>query len=408
MPPVNKKSGLAAKYGAKLDTAVKNHGADETTYGIIELPPGISNGIAHLFEAKFDVYKTGQYQGEYYFHARGTVLAPKSVQTAQGEIPVEGLQTSITLPCCETKNQKGEVTSLEDNIAAVLNEFRKLGVDTTNFTANDLEATAEVLKTQSLGSSPIYFRFSTSQSAPTPAFPNPRVWQNWHGIKGLEDFQPDTEGAVDDGGAKTAAPVSPPVAPKPTAAAPKPTTPAKPATAPTKPAAAAVPAKPAAAPAKPAAKKPEPPKAPEPPPAAVPSDEFGELTDLVGLADAGDDDAQTKLANAAREAGITDDQMKAADSWAAVAQLITGAQGGEAPAEEPAAEAPAEGGEAEWKPAVEEVYGFEPPLPGGKKGKKIEVEITAVDEATKTCSMKSLDDPKKTWTKQGWDKLQSA
>ncbi len=69
MPPVKGTSKLAAKYGAKLDQAVKAHAQDETDYGFIRLPPGIVNGIAQLTKCYFDEYKTGKNKGEMYFRA---------------------------------------------------------------------------------------------------------------------------------------------------------------------------------------------------------------------------------------------------------------------------------------------------------------------------------------------------
>lgn len=188
MPPQIKKSGLAAKYGAKLDAAIKGHANDETNYGIIRLPGGINRGIAQLTECKFDQYKSGQYQGEYYFRAAGVVLEPKSVMTPSGEQSVAGLQTSVMIPCCDTKNQQGEVTTQERHVEDILNELRKLGIDTSGATIGNLEDLAAAVK-----EAQPYFYFSTSESKgginpKTGKNYDPRVWENWHGSKGLENY----------------------------------------------------------------------------------------------------------------------------------------------------------------------------------------------------------------------------
>ncbi len=190
MPPQVKKSGLAAKYGAKLDQAIKSHAADETNYGFIRLPGGINGGVAQLTECMFGIYKPGTPNaGEYYFRAAGVVIEPKMVTTPTGEMSVAGLLTSIMHPVCDTKNSKGEVTTQEQHIEDILNELRKLGADTAGATVSNLEDLAAACK-QAMP----YFRFSTTLSSGEGINPKtkkpyePRVWENWNGTKGLENY----------------------------------------------------------------------------------------------------------------------------------------------------------------------------------------------------------------------------
>lgn len=202
MPPQKKTGGLAAKYGSKLDQAVKKHADDPTDYGMIRLPGGIKNGIARLVAAEFNTFKPGTTNaGEYYFRAAGVVVEPKSVEVDGQTVPVEGLQTSIILPVCAT-GQGDKHRTLEQNVGNILNEIRKLGADTTGAGMEDMEALAETLKEAGP-----YFRFETrtSEAVLNPDGSvkyAPRVWESWYGSKGLENYAPaDDDGTVDNTGA---------------------------------------------------------------------------------------------------------------------------------------------------------------------------------------------------------------
>lgn len=70
------KSALAAK----LNKALQSHANDETDYGMqfIDLPPGISNGVAQLIDAKIGTYKPStQYAGKEFLYLAGSVIEPK-------------------------------------------------------------------------------------------------------------------------------------------------------------------------------------------------------------------------------------------------------------------------------------------------------------------------------------------
>jgi len=184
-------NSLAAKLGSKGAKAVKAHASDETKMGIVDLPGGIKNGIAKLVECKFDQYKTGNYEGEYYFLAAGVV---QDNYANVDNIPTKGLRTQIMIPVCDTKTQAGKETPVEEHIAAILNEMRKLGLETEDAELENLEEMASDLKEVAP-----FFRFSTTQSAATERFPNPRVWQNWNGIVEMdEDEEEDDEVEEED------------------------------------------------------------------------------------------------------------------------------------------------------------------------------------------------------------------
>lgn len=381
------KSGLMAKYGAKLDNAVKKHAADPTDYGSARIPPGITNGVAKLTECTFgQVAKGKQNEGEFYFRAVGVVVEPKTVNVGGREVPVEGLQTSIMEMVCDTKTQANKVTTQEEHIENILNEMRKLGAETEGASGSDLEELAAALKEAAP-----YFRFSTSQGKPTPQYPDPRVWENWYGVKGLEDYSPPdaTEGAVEDE------------------------------------------SEPAEKPSKSASKKPlkkefnefkeeeeetaeeetteeETEDEPEENP-----DDYESLTIDELLEKAADDDelAQAELTKRAIDTGTPEGQVTKAKTWKAVAEF---ARKGEEEAEEeteeeeePVAE---EEEETPWEPSKDEIYMFKPVDPKTKKkaAKGVECEVTAVDKKAKTVTLKNLDNPKLTYAKVKWDDLESA
>lgn len=183
-----KKSGLAAKLGKAGAKAVKDHAGDETSYGQVDLPGGIRNGQAKLVECKFDTYKSGNNQGEYYWLAAGTVVSPNKAPNGQ---KVKGLRTQIMVPVCETPN-----SSLEDNLARAMNEMRKLGIDTDGCDVGDLESLAEALKEAapmfSFSTQDRYDRNDIDKKTKKPkegAKPN-GAWENWNGA--VEDDN-DTE-----------------------------------------------------------------------------------------------------------------------------------------------------------------------------------------------------------------------
>lgn len=377
-----KVGGLLAKYGAKLDRAVQAHATDETTYGMMRVPPGITNGIAKLVDAKFDVYKTGRNEGEYYFRAAGVIVEPASVVVNGVEVPCAGLQTSIMEAVCDTTKQDGTVITQEEHVENILNEMRKLAGPefTEGATGADLETLAEQLKEAGP-----YFRFSTSRRAPRPGTQDTEgVWENWYGCKGLEDYVPPEGGtdAVED----NTPPARP--APKTNGVAAKP--PAK------SPAGGKVATK---------AKQPK----PEPEP------EFNEEQDLASLAEAadgGDEAATDRLTELALAAGAEQDAIDAAASWGEVVEMIEQGGAGAAGEDEGGAADTGEEGEegADWEPQPEEVYLYTPLDPKTKKPAKkpVEVEVESVNKKKRTVNLKNIANPKLKYPGVAWDNLESA
>lgn len=373
MPAQNAKSGLAAKYGAKLDQAVAKHAEDNTDYGQQGLPGGIRDGIAKLVECTFGIVGPGkQNAGEYYFRAAGVVVSPRSVQTPNGEVVVEGRQTSIMEMVCDTKTQKGDVTTQEQHVSNILNEMRKLGADTTGMTGADLESLAAALK-----ESQPYFKFATRESKPTPEYPNPRVFEQWFGTQGLEDYVPPEDTETKDGSDAVPVKTPPPPAAKPAPAAKSPPPSSK-------------------SPVKTAA------PAPEPEPINPETVDQGDLDSLAQRADGGDTDAAATLTEMASKAGIPDDDVTSAGSWSEIAERLKTGEGGEGAAEEAAAE--------EAVPEIPkkgEIWGYRAVGKDKKPAKKAsDFEITHVDETKKTVNLKSLDDPKVIFKGIPFDKLE--
>ena len=174
---------INSKLGKKLETAVKKHRSTPVeNKGQVELPHGIEGGIAKLVDCKFGIYKSGKMEGEFYFLARGIVVSPKLHEG----MPVEGLSTMIMEPVCDTPTYSRK--TIDDHVKWVLNELKKLGADTAEISAEELETLVGVLK-----DSQPYFRFRTWRGEATEAFPNPRTQHQWQGH--IPNYSPEV---VDD------------------------------------------------------------------------------------------------------------------------------------------------------------------------------------------------------------------
>lgn len=193
MPMKNVKSVLTNQ----VDQDIIKHANDPISYGNLRLPAGVK-GIAQLDEMYFGVHQDGANKGNIYFRATGTVIEPEIVTVDGSPMVIRGLQTSIILPWNYARGNK----TVEDSKVAVLNTIRQLGgpncLDHVQ-TGKQLEEVVQHLSQQT-----IYFRFSTTQSNP-PIDPEtgkpqinprtgkpyePRIWENWHGTKGLTNYQP--------------------------------------------------------------------------------------------------------------------------------------------------------------------------------------------------------------------------
>lgn len=294
-------SGLAAKLGDAGRKAFEANKATEVELGGGAECPPIPNGVARLVDIHFDEYKTGKNQGKLFCYFGGTVITPKFVTLPDGsKIPAAGCRTSNTFPLCATTNAKGEITTLETNLARCMNEFKKLGLDLSGLGLDTWEAGAAAL----VESGP-YFGMSVSRSDPTPEFPNPRTWHNW--AMAIPDYNDETDpdAGVND---QTDEVVTEPEPEKKTAA-PKTTTKA-------------------VAPAKGVKGK--------PPVEDVP---FGDDLDMTAdKADNGDGPAMNWLKKRAMELGCSEEDVDNTANWGECATLIREKEAGDSdtPAEEDA------------------------------------------------------------------------
>lgn len=352
-------SGLMAKYGAKLDQAVRDHAGDETDYGFLRIPPGINNGIAQLRDCYFAQYKTGQYKDEYYCRMIGSVLSPESVNVQGQKVPSRGCITSQMFPCCDTKGKDsatGEeiIIPQSENIARILNEFRCLGGE--DFTAGATGADLEKLA-QELQKAKPYFKFTTSpkKDQKTGQYDyNLPPWENWQGSKGLENYSPP-EGATVAVNDQSSIPGQQ-----------------------------------------------------QPPMVNIDTTpqqsnngtgvEYSDNEDLDSLLSRAKEDgpsaeqARTRLTEMAIAAGHSEDIIKATETWEEVVGLIN---------------SPIEGGE--WKgPCVDEVYSYAPLDKSKKPGKPINCVVLMVDESAKTVTLRREDNERIVYKSVEWGQLQSA
>lgn len=346
MPAKQGKSGFMAKNGAKLGKAVAATKDNETKYSAGGSLPPFENGIAQLVECKLDQYKTGASKGEYYFLAAGIMKLPK--KTAEG-IPIEGQRIQIMEPLCETPTKSRK--TFQDHVDWVLNEFRKLGVDTSSMAddGSDFEATCEALKSEMP-----HFRCRAWKGAPATEgkYKGKEPLTNYV-FEGAVDFtEGDEESPVDDATGGDDAPA-------------------------------------------------------DEAPADEPADETAEEVDLdalAKLADKNDDPAQVKLSEIAREKGL-DPEDAAYKTWKLLVAAIKAVE--DAPADEEGGD---EGGDEpaeEYIPTKDDVVFFKPTDPKTKKPvkKAIECSVTAVNVKAQTVALKNLDDGKTVYKDIKWDAL---
>lgn len=358
------------KSGLKVNP-YKAHAQDETEYGtdFINLPGGITGGIAQLVEAKIGTYAGGDYKGEKFIYFGGVVMEPKTaINTLKvfkdgkiqvmstKEIEVKGQRTGMTMPLCDTTKSDGKgsriLVSTDENIGLALNELRKLGGPECTAEIENEETLVQVL--EALKEEGPFFKFTTNYKKPTKEYPTPdSAWENWFGAKGLEDYEPEEEDDVDEsagseepegakaGGADTSDDDS----------------------------------------------------SPNPAALAETADEVDENDDATESAE----NAQRELSELASSVGISKRAADAMDTWDELASAIT-----EASDSEPADEEPKGGDEdPNWVPQKEEVYKFKPP----RARNAVEVMVTTVNKEAQTVTAKSLEN-EKVYKAVPWSKLE--
>jgi hypothetical protein len=370
MPVQRQKSSLAARLGDKARAAFEKKKTEEPQYDSqAGLPAGIEGGVARLVECKFMSVAAGkQNAGKDMFYAAGVVVSPREING----VSLVGLRTQISEPIYDTptRTRKG----VDDHVEWVMNEMKKLGIDMSEMTIDDLEDIAVTLKEQGP-----YFRFrtwsgskleiekrggkffvgtkgpyATEQQAKTAnpyAGSEPMVNHVWNGA--CEYIEDEEDSGVVDQTEES-------------------------------------PAKSAKATMGKKHVKPEPEPEPDVEAEGEPSED---LSELAGLADGGDQDAATRLSELAMQAGVGEEVISDAESWASVVEMMQ--DDGEPQAEEAEEEAADE-----WKPEKGEVYAYKAP---GKRT-AVDCEVTAVFEGKQTVNLRNLTD-EKIYKSVPWDKL---
>jgi len=151
--------------------------------------------------------------------------------------------------------------------------------------------------------------------------------------------------------------------------------------------------------------------------------EFGDLDSLAVQAqedqdgDVSPSEAQIRIEEMAKAAGLSDEEVRLAPSWGALVEDIRSRGAGDAEGTE-GGSVPDEETTEEWTPLVGQVYVYKMADPGNPKARKraVEVEITKVDEDARTVTLKVLEngkavtDPKnpRKALAVSWDDLESA
>ncbi len=378
-------SSFAKKLGVRVAAANEEHRDKPVDTGDRRLPPGIRNGVAKLqamYTKEYPDNKNGEgTQGQTFFRASASVLGRKmpdgSISTELNGEKIEGMITQQIISLCDmpAKGQRKAV-SFTDNWYDFQNLFKLLGIAPPNETTQSDPTGAKTeayyfaaMKTlTSPQRPPVYIEFSTRGWTPpaTQAQPKPTemVFETWHGLTELTtDFDPaaGVSEAADNG-----RPSGPPTA------------------APNRAAASAAPTQ----------------IAPPTPTLSV-EDEVAMLVEVAmndpeGATEEGSA-ASARLEELAWAAGATKSQTAGAKDWAEVAEMALGIMPNAAPIALPSTNGTGSDG-----PVVGSKWNF---CKRTKEGAKLknnkneefppqEVEVTTVDVAAKTCTVKTTKDGK--------------
>jgi len=357
MPAVKGKSSLFSKIEQKLKKAVKEHAHDETKLGFVDLPGGLV-GIARLTKLYFKEYaadvKDTKLKGQVYLRGEGAI-----VEVIKGPQNVVGLTTKIgPIPICDS-GSKDKPKTLAENVETMLNEFRKLGSD-----PDTLEAAAEDLslleqEAADLVEAGPFFRFKTEEGKVSKEFPNPRIFENWLSTKGLDEYAPpDGSGVQDDSG--TASEEGPADVTEEEGTE----------------------------------ESGDESEATEDTEAGAEADE---LDSLAEAADGGDKKAAKKLAEIAKEEGMSAETIEEANSWTHLVDQIREARGGETGDKE----AETEEEETPYEPTKNDTIKYKSP----KDKKAQEYDVIAVYAKSKTVDLRDTDTKNVVHKAVPWDKL---
>jgi hypothetical protein len=451
MPGQTARSSIFGKFAPRINKGITDHREDELDLGGFGPPPGINGGTAQVTGCKFGTIAQGkQNAGAPYFMLEAVIIDPVEHTFADppGSRPktvtTEGVQIRQMINITDSPKAT-KYRTVEDKVGQVLNELRKLGVDTTSL-GNDHELLAAA--TMITESRPLV-RFRTWKGKATEDYPDPRVNVSFEGLAeempaggedagdGMDDATggpPDTDDSGDDDGSGGDDETE-----KAKQGANGQATPGKKGTPAVKGKTGARSTAAAANPAKEFDETASPPDSPSDEAEEEPGDD---LDALAREATAGSDDAQQRLSELAVNAGISEQDMRGMTSWEEVAVAIGDVgNGGDDQEKEPeplpvkpttmksgkvsvpssAATAPAAATSTPVKsgtasspvPKDEQVYMYKPMVrnPRTKKdepsAKAVECLVIRVHPTTKTVDLKNLEDSKNTYKGVSWDALES-
>lgn len=363
MPAQRGKSLLLSKYGERFKKAHDKHRADETDYGAFSgLPAGIEGGIAQLESAAIVPVKEGKDNaGELEFRAVGVVKSPADFDGQR----IYGSQTRIVEPLYDTPSRSRK--TFEEHWAHVLNELRKLGVDTSDVGYDEAEDTIRAL----VEAAP-HFRFRTWKGEKATSGPykdrEPMVQSSWMGLCEYEEDGGEAGAGLDDRSAGNGR----------------------------------------------AGREPFTGDTDEVPDEGAATGTADDLGALAEAAAQDDDEAIARLTELGLAAGMSQQEIDSAKTWASVVKAISeaGAAPDEEEKEEPEGEPDEEeeaepGPEAKALPAPKDPVRYKPPDPKTKRpGRKaVECVVLTVDPKRKTASLRNLDNPKTVYKDVPWDQL---
>jgi hypothetical protein len=386
MPPQKSESPLK-KIANRVRGAVKQHASDPIDWGGggLQLPPGILGGTMEVEECRFEFTPATAKRnaGEPRLRISFAVLTPEFHNDPRtgNEVKVRGRHHYEFFNICDTENNDGKRTTLEENVIRAMNALKKLAGEDAFGPDSDEEIMEEIAKHIENQKPPVCVRFDTSQGrVQTDAKGNPKlnpvtkqpyepmVFVNWG--ERVTPIEGEPEGGVADNSKNGKPPA--PTAPVAAAARVAPKTMARSAAAPA--------AAPAAA------------SAPDPVPEGSGDDELIALAEQAQQEQDGaveGEEAQKAMQNMATELGYSQEQIDSAQTWAELADLIRQAQEqaqqqaeGEGEAEAPAELAP---------PKVGDQRTYCPPgqvNPRTKKPVRQAVIVTSVNAVAKTCNVK--------------------
>lgn len=311
MPPQNdpRKGGnddaqineIWARLGGEGEKAHETLKKNEANPGNARLPGGIEGGIAKLNMVKLGIYKEGDYKGQPFFMATGTVLLP----VEHNGIPVRNMKTQMgPIPICPTKSspkRKGKTFSEQYNVMLDALKLLTSLEDVAKLKWRDIPLFLKAIDKKAKEKPGIFFRFRTWTGKASAEYPNPRIVEEWNG---RVDYNPEpipaTESAEYDPSFEQQSQA------KPNSPGASPTT-------------VSPPPSPKAATGKPGVKK--------TPPTPEVSNEEAYVKDLVSRVNNGDGNAEESLLKEAEKSGITEEEIPLYDSWDELGQAILSGKG---------------------------------------------------------------------------------